>query len=98
MPTPTKLTSHVLYKRVLWSSAAASYLASIVTAAVMLAIGVQIDWQPIILWFGVVANLTIGAMLVTVIPSAEAIAVRALMVARADAEDELADRRAKGLS
>lgn len=88
-----KLTARVVYRRVLWTAAGTSWAASMVAPLALLAAGVQIDLDVILLWALVVVHLTIGAMILSSLPSAEAIAARALLAVGAEPGDELADRR-----
>jgi hypothetical protein len=46
-------------------------------------------------WIQIVVTLTLGAIIVQLLPSAEAIAARAMAAAQEDMEDELATWRAR---
>lgn len=94
MTTPTRLSAQVIYRRVLWTGAALSWAASMIAAMVMLASGVQLDWPAIMLWTLIVIHVTVAAMIVSSMPSAEAIAARAYYAGRSDVSaDELSARR-----
>lgn len=91
----TKITAHVVYRRALWALSGASWVGSMVAAMLMLSLGVRVDWMVIAEWTELVLMLSIGAMIVQVMPSAEAIAARAMAAAMDDMRDELAERRAR---
>lgn len=94
MGGPRRLSGRVIYQRVLWAATAASWAASVIVAAVLLAEGVKLDVYAILLWLVVVVHVSIGAMIVSSIPNAESIAARSYAAGRSDAgDDELADRR-----
>jgi hypothetical protein len=95
MAACSKVTAQVAFRRVLWTAAVTSWVGSIVAAMTLLSLGVDLDWPTLMEWIQIVVTLTLGAIIVQLLPSAEAIAARAMAAAQEDMEDELATWRAR---